>query len=299
LTQILSVITHDYVLMASDRRLTRATGERAGEVLSDDTCKLVSLCHTYGIGYSGLAYLGGRPTHEWIATTLADANCHDVDNASNVLVQATPPALHAAPPELRRQIFIFAGWAQFDSPPGLHSHFCVVTNALDESGRVLAKPLDEFSRRVRALRDEESLLWHSILPLSNDRASTLDRNLRRLVAREIGPQEALRLLVDEILFAHRAIDRSSVGDKILGFCIPKASVERQLQTGETMAIAHLPNERTVAFTYYDPAYNELRQYGPTYVCGGLAQTDIETENDPTRGFQSSQLRILRFPKRKA
>lgn len=65
-----------------------------------------------------------------------------------------------------------------------------------------------------------------------------------------------------------------------------------------MALAQLPDEHSAAFTYFDPAYSELRQYGPTFACGEFAATDIQTENDPTRDFQSSQMRFLRLPQRK-
>jgi len=70
-TQILSVITQEYALLVSDRLLTVGDGPKAGAVFTDDECKLVSLCNICGIGYSGLARLGGSPTHEWIAKTLA------------------------------------------------------------------------------------------------------------------------------------------------------------------------------------------------------------------------------------
>jgi hypothetical protein len=216
-TQIVSVITKEYAWLVSDRRLTYGDGPKVGQVLSDDTCKLVSLCNICGIGYSGLANLGGSPTHEWIAKTLAAANCHDAGNASQIIGNSAPGALPQVLPELRRQIFIVAGWAQFDNPPGLRSHFCVVTNALDDAGRVLVLPHAQFSRRVRALRDDVPFLWYSIQPLRTERAQALERNLRRLVARDIGPKEALRLLVDEILVAHQTEEPSTVGDKVLGF----------------------------------------------------------------------------------
>lgn len=75
MTQIIAALTPDYVLVASDRRLTLANGPRRGEVLDDDTCKLVLLCGVWGIAYTGFARLQGTPTHEWIALTLAKANC--------------------------------------------------------------------------------------------------------------------------------------------------------------------------------------------------------------------------------
>jgi hypothetical protein len=106
------------------------------------------------------------------------------------------------------------------------------------------------------------------------------------------------LLAEEILFTHQSNEPPNVGDKLLAFCIPRQAVELQLKTGISSASAQLPAEDSVSFSYFDPAYSELRQYGPTFVCGKFAATDIETENDPARDFQSSQMRILSLPKRK-
>jgi hypothetical protein len=296
MTQIVSVITQEYALLVSDRLLTFMEGPMIGQMAADDECKLVSLCNTCGIGYSGLAQLGGSPTHEWIAKTLAAANCRDASQASQVLSQMAPGAIPNLGPKLRRQTFLLAGWAHFDQPPGLRSHFCVVTNALDQNGQLLAAARPEFDRRVRALKDQEQFLWCTVgQTVRPERVRDLERNLRRLVTRQIGPREALRLLVDEVRSTHLA--EKSVGDKILGFCIPKKSVESQLRTGHSTALAGLPDEHSAAFTYFDPTYNELRQYGPAYVCGELAATDIQTEHDAARHFQSSQMRILSLPDR--
>jgi hypothetical protein len=214
-------------------------------------------------------------------------------------VDATPLAIRHVREELRRQIFLLSGWGQFGDPPTLRSHFCVVTNYLDDAGQVLAIPRAGFDRRVRALHNNEAFLWYSIgQPLRQERVPALERNLRRLVARDIGPKEALRLLIAEILNTHQSKERPTVGDKTLAFCIPKKAVESQIKTGRSMALAKFPDENSVAFTYFDPAYSEMIQYGPTFVCGEFAATDIETENDPARDFQSSQMRILSLPNRK-
>jgi hypothetical protein len=299
MTQIISVITREYALLVSDRRLTFAEGPKQGQLFDDGTCKLVSLCNICGIGYSGLAHIEGSPTHEWIAKTLASANCRDAATASTILTEQSTRAFSSVRPSIRRQMFLMAGWAFFDKPPGLRSHFCTITNTLDESGQVLSVPRDLFDRRIRALRDDEEFLWTSVgQPLGQDRGQRLCRNLRRLVVREIGPKEALRLLIEEIIHTSIQEKCSAVGSKILGFCIPKRSVELQLQTGSSSMLAMLPNENSVAFTYFEPSYNELLQYGPTFICGEFAATDVQTENDPSRDYQSSQMRFLSLPKQK-
>lgn len=299
MTQLISVITREYALLAADRRLTYGAGPRLGEVFDDDTCKLVSLCGVCGIAYSGLAHIDGRPTHEWIAHVLAEANCRDPATVVRVLSEQATLALRKVSAKLRRQIFLMSGWAQFDKPPGFRSHFCVLSNALDESGSALAEPRDHFTQNLRALRDEEEFLWGSFgQPLCHERAAVLERNLRRLISREIGPREALRLLVDEVVHTSTTEKVGSVGSKVLGYCIPKQAAESAVKTGNFMLLAQHPNETTASFAYFDPLYDELRQFGPTVVCGENAVTDIATENDPSRDYQSSSVRILHLPKKR-
>lgn len=299
MTQIISAVTKEYALLVSDRRLTFGQGPKIGQLFDDDTCKLVSLCNTCGIGYSGLAHIEGSPTHEWIAKTLAAANCRDPGLASRILAESAGRALHKLPSDIRCQTFLITGWANFEDLPGVRSHFCTITNCLDESYRPLATPLNSFRCGAHALPDTEEILWFCIgQPLRRERGQLLDRNLRRLVDRQIGPKEALRLLTDEIINTSVREKCASVGSKVLGFCIPRRAVQRQIETGVSMMLAKVSDESDAAFTYFDAGYSELQQYGPTFICGDFAVTDIKTENDPAREFQSSEFRFLSVPKPK-
>lgn len=89
-----------------------------------------------------------------------------------------------------------------------------------------------------------------------------------------------------------------VGTKVLGFCIPKHSVEAQMQGGPSFMIAKEPDDGTATFAYFDAGYREIQQYGPTFICGENAVTEVKTENDPGRDFQSASVRILALPKPK-
>jgi hypothetical protein len=65
------------------------------------------------------------------------------------------------------------------------------------------------------------------------------------------------------------------------------ALQPHFQGGGNMILAMEPNLSSTSFCYFDPVYSELRQYRPTWVCGDSAVTDVETENDPSRAFQSS------------
>lgn len=298
MTQVISVITKDYALLASDRRLTIGEGPRRGDVADDDTCKLVSVCNIFGIGYTGLAHFEGLPTHEWIAKTLASENCSVALRASEILKDHAAPVLSTLKlPTKIHQEFLITGWGLFKELTGLHPFMRLISNVRDGSGQPLSQPVDSFASLLKVLGDNESFFcWGIGQPIGKHRGPQLEKNLQRLVKREIGPSAALRLLVDEIVNTSLVEKNPAVGSKVLGFCIPKSSVERQIEAGRSFMLAKQPDSDTVTFTYFEPQFEELQQYGPTYVCGESAATDVRTENDPARNFQSSQFKILSLPK---
>ena len=296
MTQIITTITREYVLLASDRRLTFLNGPKQGQLADDDTCKLVSLCNTCGIGYTGLAQMEGTPTHEWIAKTLAAEQCSDPANASRILSERAKAALSSVPRHLPRQEFVIAGWAHFTNLTGLRSHVCVITNMRDVTGRILfTEPAESFAVLLHALQDGEDL-WTYVIgqPLQLERTKRLERNLQNLVKREMSPKAALRLLVDEVI--HTSGQRHTVGKKVLALCIPRHAVQSGIETGRSAMIATQPNEHGASFCYFDPTYSELQQFGPAVTCAGRAVTDVTTEDNPLTGYQSSSLRILALPK---
>jgi hypothetical protein len=192
-------------------------------------------------------------------------------------------------------IFLLAGFDFFRGHENALPHFAVVSNFHDEVGRQLDSPKRLFSTHLAVLHVSPETDFHIYtigVPLSTERRTGLQRNIRRLVDRLIGPQEMLRLLVDEIVRTAN-VPSPSVGEKILAMCIPRTSVH--FGAGPRLLLAAKPAADTPTFAYFDPAYSSLKQFGPAIVCGGVAATDTETEDDPSRVYQSSQLRILRIP----
>jgi hypothetical protein len=296
MTQIIVAVTSEYALLAADRRLTFLSRPQKGQIADDDTCKLVSLCNICGIGFTGVAEIEGSPTHEWIAKTLAHEQCTDPATASRILSERARSALSSVPLEYSRQTFVITGWAYFKDLTGLRPHVCAITNMLDISGRTLAQAQHAFAIYTKALRDDEDLSLHIIgQPLVLERGQRLERNLRMLITREISANAAIRRLVDEII--HSSGLYSTVGKKVLCLCIPRRAVQASIASGLSAMLASQPCDDKVTFCYYDPAYSELQQFGPTTTCGGFAMTDLNTQSDPTIGFQKSETRILAMPKK--
>lgn len=294
MTQILAALTHEYVLVASDRQLTFVSGPHKGQIADDDTCKLVSLCGIWGIAYTGFSQLQGVPTHEWIAVRLAEKGCRNPYAAAQILADAAAPALRAAPC-LLELTFLIAGWVRLADGETLRPHFLLVSNAQDPTGPGPATPRWDFTSFERRLNAREAYVSRVIgQPLPRGRGKYLDRFLRRLLKHKVGPKPAMQAFADEVVNTARSA--GSVGTKILAFSIPKQAAKRTYETGSYMLLAKEPDLSSTAFCYFDPAYSELHQYGPTCICGESAVTDVETENAPARNYQSSSARLLHLPR---
>jgi hypothetical protein len=192
-TQIISAITDNFTLLAADRQLTIVEGPQRGAIIEDNECKLVSLCHTSGIGYTGPARLEGRRTHEWIAVTLAAASASDPDTASRVLANAAQKAVAPLSAIMRRLTFMFAGWACVDSQSHVRPYFCVVSITLDSAGHPLSTTNENFSRYLMALRPGADVAVQAVGEvLPEARRSTLKRNLRELLHPDVSIWEAVR-----------------------------------------------------------------------------------------------------------
>ncbi len=117
--------------------------------------------------------------------------------------------------------------------------------------------------------------------------------LKKLVKKELNPNSALKYLANEVV--HTSKLNNSVGDKILALCIPKNSILAKEKTENSMLLAKTPDLETSSFTFFDPEYDELKQYGPSFACDETGFSNIETENDPSRNYQSSIVKILAMP----
>lgn len=293
MTQILAALTQEYVLVASDRQLTIVGGPRNGQIHDDDTCKLVLLCGIWGIAYTGFAQLEGAPTHEWIATRLAKENCQNPFVAAQILAAAGTRALKAGP-FLLELTFLIAGWARSEGQI-LQPHFLLVTNKYGEDGKQRDLPGEDLHVFERRLQPNELYAARVIgQPLVGGRGKYLDRLFRRMLRHKTSPKPAMEAFANEI--AHTSERRIGVGKKVLAFSIPRKAAHLAYESGGNLVLAMEPNMSSTTFCYFDPVYSQLRQYGPTFVCGDSAVTDIQTENDPAREFQSSSFRILYMPK---
>ncbi|HSW64022.1 MAG TPA: hypothetical protein VLH56_12060 [Dissulfurispiraceae bacterium] len=293
MTQIIAAITHDFALMATDRRLTFLNGRDARKVADDDTCKLVNLCNISGIAYTGLARISGMPTHEWIAIRLAEHSCGSPAHAASILVESATREISTTFYR-GQQTFVMAGW---DLPPGekhLRAHLRIISNIYNSKGERLPNPSKGYIQFVNWLSDNRK--WAAKVAgydLKDNQVRHLRRLFGRLADRKISSRTVLAALAQGVI--DTASVAQGVGSKVLCMCIPRGAAESAASGRGSQLLATADEVACASFSYFDPAYSELRQYGPTVVCRGMACT-TETENDPSRNYQSSQVKFLYMPK---
>src|SRR5467141_739816 len=221
MTQVIGVLTRRSVLLACDRRLTSIA---TGKVIHDDTCKMVSLCNTAGIAYTGLAQLDGIPTHEWICHRLADANVARAGLVLPVLMEAATRSFSTlSSSQLFPHSFLLAGYERFQDE-SIRPMLGDVTNMRDIGGRLLPSPGRTFVG-FRYVQQPEQRIYSTAagVPLADARHAALVRNLGRAYSRETSDEPLLRLLADTIVTTARK-ETDKVGERVLTMAIPLRSV---------------------------------------------------------------------------
>lgn len=299
MTQIISAITDDYVLLAADRRITSF---ETGDVLEDDTCKMVNIQNNCGVAYTGISRVGGKETCEWIAVTLARAKCTQIGDSMPVLRDAASSAFRTIPKSQSRHTFVLCGWSAIKDYDEIRPCMAIVTNSYDEDMQSLKVPGDLFVMRLRYLARDEGINFNvQGQPLSDPaRYTHLETQLRSLSSRAITPNAATRLLAREV---HRTsgLSRSgalvkgnkAVGPNLLTMCIPRAAADRSFAGGQTFMLASEATLSDATFSHFDPERDEELQYGPASVLGGFATGPFEGRT--REGFQSAGFKFLYVP----
>lgn len=301
MTQIIGLLTPTCVYLAGDRLLTWNEGRNNKDnvrVFKDNECKIVALGAYGGFGYTGLARLNDfkTPMHEWLAVELAKGHCGRFLHAAQLLPEklkaAIAPIQHVP---LRGITLMGAAWDWFGTPVSLLPCLLIITNQYDENGNQLPfdEPTADFRVFWRVLQQPEPLMLLAVgHPIPRKREISLHRSLRRALHHDVGPQRILKYLVEEI--QHGSEDKKRVGEEVLAMCVPKISVESWLKTGDHLMMAAPAGRKLATFGFFNPDRRELIQFGPTYVFGGNAISDVEGITDAARDYQSISVKFLRM-----
>jgi len=107
-TLISAVLTSDYAVLASDRRVAWLPPARPPD---DHRNKMILLCGHFVMGYSGLGEVAGRRVDEWVALQLAavDPTCVFAGLARAATRDFAPPFSRLKDRDRRRHSFLSVG----------------------------------------------------------------------------------------------------------------------------------------------------------------------------------------------
>ena len=221
---ILTCLAKDYIVQASDRRLTYPNGTK-----EDHSNKALIYNNNYVFAYTGLASLSNQTAIDWAAQQLSenanleDAVIHLGKRASELLKSNAYGNLTKA---RKRLSFVCAGFTDIDRKPIRIE----ISNFRGEYGTWLEKARDEFIVYYDELPENQNFaLFVSGQPLSQDRENKLNDILKRCFRRRLGPETIGRFLTREI--QKEAENNSYVGKNIMCTFVPRAFVPRSSGDG--------------------------------------------------------------------
>jgi hypothetical protein len=230
MTLVLSLLTDDFIIHASDRRLTDG---RTGRQAPTRAAKTV-ICRPamYMVSYTGLAQIAPpMATGEWLMRTLW---AHKNDDLFGSLARAAGNAMDAIPipRAYKRHAFLVSGWLDHgswatdrplpqDYKPGAYA--TIVSNIHDASvpRGLLSEPGLEFTHSTRLLFRNQKFLIESVgSPLNQNERENLDRDISAALRSLGGRERAAALLMARTI--HTVAERDpAVGGGVFIAAIPR------------------------------------------------------------------------------
>ena len=138
MTLIVNLISDQYVILASDRRVTWFDAKGRPERHDDRENKAIVLGGQFLMGYTGFAELGGMRTEQWVCQTLVGVDpsqqfqtLADRSQAAVVRIKRT----HHLPMERCGHAFVAAGYGKLRSAPNdFIACGVTISNAMSEPG---------------------------------------------------------------------------------------------------------------------------------------------------------------------
>ncbi len=288
MTLILNVLTRDYVVQVSDRRLVSP----GGSIFEDDRNKSILYKHHAVFGYTGTAALTPTPTghggthrlealpgfphhaytDEWLLAVLADASGKDFGHVIDSVGMEASKAVarsNLVDPRLR---IMSVGFVPFtDRPDDLTAASWSISN-YDDSGALRKSDGSEFVLAARRIEADESFVLVPSSDLPPEIATRAQRTLRKAVERG-GPRAVAR----ELCATVRAVadKRKGVGRNLLVVTVPAEAI-RNLAAGHEFLVdasEALPDRAT--FLYSPEAGPTTAQKTMSWVGpGGLRVSNV-------------------------
>lgn len=280
MTLILTCLTSEYIIQASDRRLTLPDGR----LHDDDANKAVFYCGRVAVAYTGLARIEGRETAEWIGNCMKDADHPEVAmkevarRAESVLGRGGEPARHFA--------VVAAGWGTLRGEPPPRPYVCTVSNFMTDAGEWGERASGRVRLRTVFLGEPNSHLLHvADQNLRREEFAQVDRLIRKAVERRSAtPGPLARVLGRAIrLVASENDGRAArVGKGMIIQALSRDALERGLAHGLRMIVTPL-TPRSHSFVYVSKDGRTDPFQGAVIACRGALLTNFAGGTIPPGG----------------
>jgi hypothetical protein len=281
-TLVLSMITREWVVQVSDRRLVWFED---GQVVrhDDERNKAVVWCSRLVFGYTGLAQLGmERRTDLWLAARLAEidgagAPSGQVDQA-RLLAQLADrcttyfdgPRVRRIEPTLRRHAFAAVGWARFSGEMDLSPYIGVVSNF--EAGNDPERPTAERRFRLALIRLGRHRDFQISAVGSRPSPAEVERLVETVSQTRGDVNAAVELLATKVREVAGRV--ATVGRGLMINLLPRSAI--QAGQAEHMLLLSGPQEGTQTFLHVPPDDEPPGVYhGPVFVCRGSILSGFE------------------------
>lgn len=263
MTLVMAIATWDFIVVASDRRLTWPDGSLA----DDNANKLVQFDEVGVWGYTGLAKISGTRTDHW----LADVVSQNAQNGLTPVLRAIRAAGDAAVASVRTPFglaFLGSFWARPEGEPPVRPVLSCISNFHADWEAPTPNANHAFLIHHRALNERDEVLVTSVGTQVSPRVLTVLRRLiRRRIVRARAGDTAHQVLGGELeAIAVRSIQSVAqkdprVGRGVLVACLPRPLGSRP----DLIIISGVPDTLSPTFRYYPPAGGDPWSYGPIVV----------------------------------
>jgi hypothetical protein len=266
-TMIVSVLTPSHALQVSDRRVSLRNRDGAIAWKDDKWNKAIVFLNRVTFGYTGAAIASESFRNEridqWICKVLQP--CWTITEAFDSLASSASQLL--APRSLRQELAMFgAGWSE-DSAGTFTPFLGVVSNYLTELGRHSGTVSRDFHLSGYRLGDSNVFLYVGGQEMERERKYRLLRQLEKVVARQLDPWQAIRLIGTAIRESGaEAGDRSTISQDLMAVTVPKPTRGRERE----LFLMSGPPQPDVITSCFIPAGKNDLEFFMANLCGGGA-----------------------------
>jgi len=222
LTLILSLASQDFVIQVADRRLTNKVGGRT----SQDDNKVVLFCNQMAFAYTGLAEIGNTKTDKWLVTELGKLQSRSLSDAILAIRDLSTEAFRKIrlPQDWKRHAFVGAGFIE-NGTGGFNSCLVRISNFYDRHGMYLPVIRDEFEISYITCETDTNYVYLATgYPLERQEDVQLQRRIRDIGRRRLGPIPVLRTFVDMIRGVSKRLNNKWVGKSLLVIFMPANTI---------------------------------------------------------------------------